>query len=476
MDAESAVFAPEGPASAVPDVEEDLLPPSLGVKRKSFFFTEEDVDESHEDEQPATVQPKGPAKRGAGSRFVQNTDPNIEERSAARRQGGESRVARNNSRVILPPLQQQSSGGAPTLSHVDSLARVDSIHRQHSSSSTHYGRHHPSSRSPSQLHLQQGSPLSFTEESTTPNLLVANMSFGSVSQSHGQLSATQEEEMQRQREEFLKYPDVPASTVLARRDRRPLAPVAAGGGGGAQPLVASDSMRVDTRTGNGVSGTAPHNSRTAIVSNGMESMVSGGGGGPDASRQEPLPTGDRRRQNFQFNFRTADAFVERWHETLRRRKAEQQIKYTKKYKALDLHKELPFRASASAILHHVEHMIISEERASAWRDAHGAACARFTAMESYVRQHFHHPTALEMVQEARRIIVDDEHMPQRELFGSRILSLVPQQLFLLDDVTTVAVHVGAVFDVPKDEVVRLIRAAARTFIVDHCDALTATLA
>lgn len=439
------------------DPMDDLAAPSALTKRKSFFFTEEDVDETDTKKQNPTNNNNNNNKNSnVNAKWKKNRDPDLENEGSRSFSNNRSSSQRGASRVILPPVIRTEETGT--------------FHSSHSMLDNR------------SFELSGNSPIPEIHANESHSDLSHNFSFGSVShsqlqQQQGGTTAAQEAEMQRQREEYLKYPDVQASSVLMRRDRKhapnnimststaqyPLtSQQGAGGGVLLPPLPTTASNRLNT------------GGRTNTESQPHQASMTDSSGVADAAPQE-VPLGDRRRANFQFSFRTADAFVERWHEALRRRKAEQQIKYTKKYKALDLHRELPFRASANAILHHVEHMIIKEERASAWRDAHNAVKETFLAMETYVLQHFHHPVALQLVQEARKIIVNEEQMPQKNFFTQRILPLVPHQLFLLDEVTTVAAHVGVVFEVPREEVVRLIRGLARVFIVDHCDALVANL-
>lgn len=194
-----------------------------------------------------------------------------------------------------------------------------------------------------------------------------------------------------------------------------------------------------------------------------------------AIRLEPLPSGQKHQTIMQTSHKVSDQLSASAFESFGRRVKEQPAKYAKKFAALDLNGKLPFHASASAVLEHVEHLIVQQERESSRKDAHQKICLRLQEIESYCLGRFQHPSALQMVHQTHRLVVDDDVIPTREMFLNKLVEDCPPHMFLLDEMTTVAVHLSEIYGLTRDEAISILRQYAQAFVVDRRDGVARAL-
>jgi hypothetical protein len=186
-------------------------------------------------------------------------------------------------------------------------------------------------------------------------------------------------------------------------------------------------------------------------------------------RLEPLASGQKHQEIMKLSHDTIDRLSEAALEKLERRVREQPAKYAKKFAALDLNGKLPFHASAGAVLEHVEHLILQQERESSRRDAHDKIALRLDEIASYCLGRFQHPAARHMILKTQKLVVDDDAIPTVDMFTTRIIHDCPPHMFLLDELTTVAVHLAEIYGMTRDDAVRSIRQYAKAFVVDRRD-------
>lgn len=294
------------------------------------------------------------------------------------------------------------------------------------------------------------SPHLLSNSSFAPN----NMSFSS--DDAPRMAELAEAMLQRQRDDFYRFPDLQAGMVLSREHQSLVLPPEP------QSLKAAEiAKNVAVAAARGLATTrgseAEFKKRIAEV------------------RSTPIPSGEKHIAVLNVAHQSSDLFFESCAASLSRRKAEQKTKYHKKFKALNLDSDLPFRASASAVLHHVERLIVKEERASSRRDAHTKVVVLFEEIEAYCLNHFSNPQATQLVHNTRRLIVDEDIIPAKEMYLPRVVLTVAPQMFLIDEVMTTAVHLAEVFVTSRREAIDLIRQHAEAFIVNRCDALSSTL-
>jgi hypothetical protein len=186
-------------------------------------------------------------------------------------------------------------------------------------------------------------------------------------------------------------------------------------------------------------------------------------------RLEPLASGQKHQEIMKLSHDTIDRLSAAALEKLERRVREQPAKYAKKFAALDLNGKLPFHASAGAVLEHVEHLILQQERESSRRDAHDKIAVRLDEIASYCLGRFQHPAARHMILKTQKLVVDEDAIPTVDMFTTRIIHDCPPHMFLLDELTTVAVHLAEIYGMTRDDAVRSIRQYAKAFVVDRRD-------
>ncbi|CUG07122.1 Hypothetical protein, putative [Bodo saltans] len=192
-------------------------------------------------------------------------------------------------------------------------------------------------------------------------------------------------------------------------------------------------------------------------------------------RLEPLASGQKHQEIMKASHDTTDKLSANALEKLERRVREQPAKYAKKFAALDLNGKLPFHASAGAVLEHVEHLILQQERESSRRDAHDKISARLEEIASYCLGRFQHPAARNMVLKTQKLVVDDDAIPTSDMFTARLIYECPPHMFLLDELTTVAVHLAEIYGMSRDDAIKSIRHYARAFVVDRRDGVATRL-
>lgn len=192
-------------------------------------------------------------------------------------------------------------------------------------------------------------------------------------------------------------------------------------------------------------------------------------------RLEPLASGQKHQHIMKASHETTDSLSANSLEKLERRVREQPAKYAKKFAALDLNGRLPFHASASAVLEHVEHLILQQERESSRRDAHDKVSARLDEISQYCLGRFQHPAARTMVHKTLRLVVDDDVIPSSDMFTTRLLHDCPPHMFLLDELTTVAVHLAEIYGLTRADAIKTIRHYARAFVIDRRDGVASRL-
>lgn len=151
-----------------------------------------------------------------------------------------------------------------------------------------------------------------------------------------------------------------------------------------------------------------------------------------------------------------------------RRVHDQVTKYEKKYAALDVSgAALPFRATAAAVLHHVEAVIRRDERMSARQDAFDAELRKLDEVRTFVAQSYIHPSVFGMLRAAEGYFRFDRAMPGPSDFFDQIISTVDDADFLFDDVVSGAVHIATLFGVQERAVIQHVRGRAAHFIHDR---------
>ena len=273
---------------------------------------------------------------------------------------------------------------------------------------------------------------------------------------------------QKRRDEYVRFKDVSCSRILAR-DYTPepdAAPAAGTGGASSTSSVSQSGGRSSSAAGRtGSISPTPSGHRAAA---GVRSLsvipapklfhAQGGGKLPPIEGYSNLMCA---------TYKESDAFLTSCMSQIERRNADRKKKYLKKFAALNLSVHLPFHATANAILHHVERLIVKEDRESTWREEHDAALKLFREIELYCRQHFSNPQSLELLRETRCILVDEQTVPEAPMFNARLMKLLPPTSFLLDEVVTVASHLSVLYGVSKGEAIEYIRERASSFVEDH---------
>jgi hypothetical protein len=265
---------------------------------------------------------------------------------------------------------------------------------------------------------------------------------------------------QKRREEFLRFRDVSCATILSRSyTPEPEAPEAsAAGAAGRKSILGSPNK---TKSPPASSLRAP----SIIAPPQLFASTSGTRLPPIEGYSNMVCQGFMDSEQF-----FAECFAE-----LDRHNADRKKKYLKKYAALNLKEVLPFRASGAAILHHVERIIVREDRESTWREEHAAAVRQMQEIEAYCSEHFTNPHSKALLAETRTILVSEETVPTAAMFSSRLLRVVPPTSLLLDEVVTTASHLSSLFLVSKPQAVAAIRDLAARFVEDHTVELEAQL-
>jgi hypothetical protein len=188
-------------------------------------------------------------------------------------------------------------------------------------------------------------------------------------------------------------------------------------------------------------------------------------------RLAPVASGAKHVAIIEAAHQSSTSFLNDCVGMLRRQNVDRESKYHKKFMALNVHDELPFRASASAVLYHVEKIMVKEERATLRREQHQRFVSQLEEVERCCLPRLTNPFALHLFQAARRLIVLEETMPVESMFLSVVVESVPPQLYLLDEVTTAAVNLAELFQVSRQDAVAVIRRHARCFIADRKELL-----
>jgi hypothetical protein len=129
-----------------------------------------------------------------------------------------------------------------------------------------------------------------------------------------------------------------------------------------------------------------------------------------------------------------------------------------------------FHSSPTQILRHVDEMILCEEHELNWKEQLERTIAVFEEIENYCRKQFKTPTALRLLATTRSLL-DARVLPTPELYKTNVLRAVSPEEFLLDEVTTTAVHIAEVYGVSRPEAAALIRSSAISFAVDRSSTL-----
>lgn len=269
-------------------------------------------------------------------------------------------------------------------------------------------------------------------------------------------------QQQKRRDEFLRFPDVSCCRILARNftpDPEPVEPSGSRGVAGGGDAA--------TRGRSGSVATPALRSPSIIPAPKPFAAPAGGG---------KLPPIEGYSNVVCSAYRQSDKFLAECMSLIDRRSTERKKKYLKKYAALNLNSPLPFYATGAAILHHVERIIVREDRESTWREEHKAAVKLFREIETYCVEQFTNPLSLELLRETRTILLDEQTVPAAPMYPSRLLKLLPPTALLLDEVVTVASHLAALYHVTRNEAVAFIRERAASFVEDHTRQLEAKLA
>eukprot|EP00455_Lapot_gusevi_P032031 TRINITY_DN34906_c0_g1_i1.p1 TRINITY_DN34906_c0_g1~~TRINITY_DN34906_c0_g1_i1.p1 ORF type:complete len:118 (-),score=26.10 TRINITY_DN34906_c0_g1_i1:495-824(-) len=70
---------------------------------------------------------------------------------------------------------------------------------------------------------------------------------------------------------------------------------------------------------------------------------------------------------------------------------------------------------------------------------------------------------------------DDDAIPTSDMFTARLIYECPPHMFLLDELTTVAVHLAEIYGMSRDDAIKSIRHYARAFVVDRRDGVATRL-
>lgn len=163
-----------------------------------------------------------------------------------------------------------------------------------------------------------------------------------------------------------------------------------------------------------------------------------------------------------------DSLLKRSLSRLDRKMVECRFKYWKKYVALDLHGgNLPFYATPTSILHHVERVITRDERITTRQEEYEKEIKFFHQLRTYIESNFQHPLVIEMLRVAESFLRPDRPSPKAEQFFAGVLPMLRAEDCLINEVVSASIHIGKVFSVSKNDVIEALRRHARSYVVSH---------
>jgi hypothetical protein len=201
---------------------------------------------------------------------------------------------------------------------------------------------------------------------------------------------------------------------------------------------------------------------------------------PETTKSVVVPElSSKLRSHPKFRLRMVEgnnSFYASTRDELHRKANEQKSKFDKKYRALDVGGDpLPFRATAVAILHHVEAVIQRDEKLSSRQDRFDRHLDGLRDLRAYLTHATHHPKVLEMFDVTVRFFGVDKAAPTPDQFFHETLRVLDDLDFLFHDVLEGAVHIATVYGVSEQDVVAHARTRAARFIHDRPTQLLAAM-